>query len=244
VDRDLEELRRFIESLLRLRTVERLSAHQPTSQKRLAGLITSEYLLELARLAEEPALVARAELELGSLEAVAAEAGEDDAEQLRALVSEMAGNAVDKLVGIQLASPKSAGVENAVRWFWSTGGLRKSVALLQGNTSGRRNWRYAMTDDLTSTLVQVALISDAGGSPDQATVRARLSLRDLLATLEQRWGILINRPPPLLDNATNREAAAANLEAFKRRLRQMGYFEALSDDFEAQYVIDPVIGAR
>jgi hypothetical protein len=62
--------------------------------------------------------------------------------------------------------------------------------------------------------------------------------------LERRWGILINRPPPLLDNATNREAAAANLEAFKRRLRQMGYFEALSDDFTAQYVIDPVIGAR
>jgi hypothetical protein len=36
------------------------------------------------------------------------------------------------------------------------------------------------------------------------------------------------------------EAARRNLEAFKVRLRQIGVFENLSDDFDAQYLQRPM----
>jgi hypothetical protein len=57
-----------------------------------------------------------------------------------------------------------------------------------------------------------------------------------LACLERRYGVLVDRPPSFLDSSQNRAAGKANLEALKRRLRQMGFFSALSDDFTAQYL--------
>ena len=66
-------------------------------------------------------------------------------------------------------------------------------------------------------------------------------MADLLRWLEQRFGVLVERPPKRLDNTSARAAAKGNLEAFRSRLRQMGFYEALSDDFNAQYVTNPVL---
>jgi hypothetical protein len=68
----------------------------------------------------------------------------------------------------------------------------------------------------------------------------RMPIKTLLDRLENRFGILIDRPPAAFDNADTRAAAAANLEAFKRRLRLLGCFDSLSDDFSAQLVRNPV----
>ena len=58
--------------------------------------------------------------------------------------------------------------------------------------------------------------------------------------LDPELGLLIDQPPSSLNSADNRAAAAANLEAFKRRLRLLGSFDGLSDDFSAQYVRNPL----
>ena len=60
---------------------------------------------------------------------------------------------------------------------------------------------------------------------------------DKLAT---EYGLLIDRPPSSESSAEAVEASRANLEAFKVRLRQIGVFENLSDDFDAQYLRRPI----
>ena len=83
------------------------------------------------------------------------------------------------------------------------------------------------------------MIESDGRRYGEEQLRDRLRLRDFLAFLEDRYGIIVARPPQFLDDARARGAAAGNLTAMKRRLHQMGYFEALSDDFTAQYLTAP-----
>ena len=71
--------------------------------------------------------------------------------------------------------------------------------------------------------------------------RTRMPIADLLARLEQRFGILIEKPPTEFDSADGRAGAAENLEAFRRQLQLLGCFSGLSDDFSAQYVTQPRI---
>jgi len=58
--------------------------------------------------------------------------------------------------------------------------------------------------------------------------------------IEERYGLLIDKPPANERSAEAVEAARRNLEAFKVRLRQIGVFENLSDDFDAQYIRLPM----
>jgi hypothetical protein len=88
-------------------------------------------------------------------------------------------------------------------------------------------------------LVQLALI-DREPRRMMARTRPRMKLRYFLQFLEHHFGILVDRPPDFLDGAAFRAAARENFDALKRRLRQMGYFQELSDDFTAQYLRDPV----
>ncbi|HNJ44196.1 MAG TPA: hypothetical protein PKZ53_27170, partial [Acidobacteriota bacterium] len=147
---------------------------------------------------------------------------------------------LETLVELIAKSQRTKALESYTRWFWSVGGLRKSYGFLAGNLKGRRNWRYAMSDDLLAALVNLAFIETPDGNLDAARLRPRLPLREFLQFLELRFGILVDRPPTFLDTAQNRQAALKNLEALKRRLRMMGFFEALSDDFNAQYLRAPL----
>ena len=98
-----------------------------------------------------------------------------------------------------------------------------------------------MSDDLLATLVLLAMIEDPSGDLHHVTPRATLRLAEFLEFLEKRFGIIIARPPSFLDSVTARSAAAENFESLKRRLRQMGFFQALSDDFTAQKLQMPEV---
>ncbi|MGH3280519.1 MAG: hypothetical protein ACRDNW_15460 [Trebonia sp.] len=64
------------------------------------------------------------------------------------------------------------------------------------------------------------------------TARERCrTCRSLTCYGTDHFGILIDQPPTAFDSVNTRAAAAANLEAFKRRLRLLGCFDSLSDDF-------------
>ena len=66
----------------------------------------------------------------------------------------------------------------------------------------------------------------------------------MLRRLHDRFGILIDRPPADFDSADARAGAAENLSAFTQRLKLLGCFQGLSDDFSAQFVTRPRAAVR
>jgi hypothetical protein len=245
VDHHLEELRRFLTSSMRLRTIDRFVSTMPQITSWLYGHPTPRQLKFLTELSGDPSVQARAQMEVEQIrhESSSTAQGETEREEVSAFVDEVLrstdGDAVDAAVQLLISSQEKRAVQNMVSWYWSVGGIQQPFGLLAGNLRGRRNWRYAMSDDLLAALVRLAMIDSDDRRYGEERLRDRLRLRDFLAFLEDRYGIIVARPPEFLDDARARSAASANLTAMKRRLRQMGYFEALSDDFTAQYLTTP-----
>ena len=109
-------------------------------------------------------------------------------------------------------------------------------------TLSRKSWRYSPTNDLLAVFVQLAAVRlsastnhDRGESGSLQPIR----LQDFLQFLEKRFGILIDRPPAPFEGAEYIAAARDNLRAMLRRLRQMGIFRDLSDDFTVQRLHPP-----
>lgn len=245
VDDHLEELRRFLTSSMRLRTIERFVSTMPEITSWLSGHPTPAQLKFLNELSSDAKVQARAQVEVEQIrhESTAAAQGDTERDEVAGFVDEVLraseGNAVDAAVRLLVTSQETRAVQNMVSWYWSVGGIQQPFGLLAGNLRGRRNWRYAMGDDLLAALVRLAMIDSDGRAYGEEQLRDRLRLRDFLAFLEDRYGIIAARPPQFLDDARARSAASENLTAMKRQLRQMGYFEALSDDFTAQYLTTP-----
>jgi hypothetical protein len=247
VDRDLDRLRLFFSHVVLLRSVSRFASLNQPLQRQLADLQsdTPRYLFALIQMRNEPAIQARAEAELELILDESTESGraEGERDEAKLTVQEALRRALtplDALVDVVVSVQQKGAVENYVKWFWSTGGLRKSYGLIAGNLRGRRNWRYAMSDDLLASLLRLALTDSQSRRPGSVGLHERLSLPAFLFFLEQRFGLLIERPPSIADDVQSRAAARRNLDALKRRLRQMGWFEALSDDFTAQYIRVPM----
>lgn len=186
---------------------------------------------------DNPDFRAEARAEIRRIESQAENAANSEAmEQLKQLIA-LHGpteREVQALVALLAESQRERAMQARVLWYRYSGGLSRSYGILSGNPTGRRNWRYAMSDELLATLVRVAMIETPTGDFNSVSVRSSLRLHDFLAFLETRYGLIIHRPPAFLDDSGARAAADRNFEAFKRRLRQMGYFQALSDDFNSQ----------
>lgn len=245
VERDMEEMGVFLESAMWLRSVDRFMQFNVELKERFSGLSTPEYLQGLTRLQGDSVIEARAQAEVESIlhETLAACDTDVEREDAKSLCDEIVrrcgGHSLEAAAAMLTAAQRKNALEGYMKWFWSTAGLRKSFGLMSGNLRGRRNWRYAMSDDLLAALVQLAMLEDPSGRLESVTSLPRLRLGDFLEILYRRYGILVDRPPAFLDNAQARAAARENHEALKRRLRQMGFFEALSDDFTAQYLRAP-----
>ena len=140
----------------------------------------------------------------------------------------------ERLADILVEALKSRGYENAVKWFWSTGGIKTDSGILSGSLVARRSWSFAPSDVLLAALIAVIFARRLGGKP-----HVELPLETVLTELETKFGLLVGRPPNGFDSAESRSAAASNLEAFKYRLQLLGAFEGLSDDFSAQRVRNP-----
>lgn len=239
VQRDLERLRAFFNASLRLRTLDRYAAAEATLQPRIAGKLGPSWARALVGLSDDPYVEWRAGFELEQIVRATAEASGGSDDEARAEIDAAAptGGQLDRLVRVLAQVQSGKGVTSAVAWFWSVGGLTKSYGLLRGNLAGRRSWRYAMTDELLTSLVLLVLLDPETGQP-----RAQMRLADLLGELRHRWGVLVAEPPAAEDNASSRAAASANLAAFTGRLRQMGLFADLADDFNAQFVTNPLAG--
>jgi hypothetical protein len=145
------------------------------------------------------------------------------------------GGELGKLLDVLAYVNEDKAVRNAAGWYRSVAGLDKPYGLLRGTSNSRRSWRYAPGEELLHALLLAVFVDPAGRS-----ARSEMPLQDVLTALEQRFGILVNRPPAFLDGAEARRAAAANLDAFKARLTLLGCFDSLSDDFSVQVVRHPL----
>lgn len=249
VETHLEELRVFYHSIMLLRTLDRfLDALPPqaANPRALREQATPLYFQSLINLRGNIHVEARALADIQTIrtETLNAAGGPDEANEIsaefdRLIASVGSSGSLGTLVRLLADAQESNGVSAIIAWYWNTGGLRKPYGLLSGNLRGNRRWRYVMGDDLLAVLVRLSLIETPDGRVDHPKARSRIALSEFLAFLERRFGFLIDRPPTSLDSAATREAARENLDALKRRLRLMGLFEALSDDFNAQFLRFP-----
>jgi len=97
---------------------------------------------------------------------------------------------------------------------------------------GRR--RFAMGSKLLEVLLQIAVLTQEEGRFLTRDIR----VEDLLDFLRNRYGLYIDRLPEddLSSSIADKRALRLNAEAFKRRLREIGFFEDLSDAYVTQRV--------
>ncbi|MBT0652615.1 methylation-associated defense system protein MAD7 [Geomobilimonas luticola] len=111
----------------------------------------------------------------------------------------------------------------------------KDNGLLAQSRSKGSPRRFMLGSKLLEVLLQLAVLTQDGGRFITREVR----IEELLAFLRNRYGLYIDRLPE--NGKTNssildRRALRLNLEAFKRRLREIGFYEDLSDAYVTQKV--------
>ena len=151
------------------------------------------------------------------------------------------GGGVEKFLKIlKLAkSPGSEAQDKQMAWFRTSGGLssvppHKSYALLSGTAKAKQTWHYSPSDSLIKALLWACFLDETGIHAEDL-----VRLSELLRRLENRFGILVGRPPMALNNPDNAKAAVNNQQIFIRKLRLLGCYEGLSDDPTYQYVRRP-----
>lgn len=261
VRRDIEAYQRFLTSNLLLRQlggyVDQLR-RVPTRAKRIDEVLDGAtegplYLQGLLLLMQDPEINLWLENKADDDETLIRQEysndGEDDGE-LEALEAATAGanTSVERVVSLLSEGQSKQALIKYTKWYWSVGGLTKPHGILAGTLNNRRSWRYAPSNDLLAVLVQLAAIQSGGDShgvrQGEATRPQPVRLRDFLQYLEQRFGILIDRPPSSFTGADAAAAAHENLRAMLGRLRQMGIFSDLSDDFTVQQLQPPYAEER
>jgi hypothetical protein len=112
-------------------------------------------------------------------------------------------------------------------------------ALVQGRSrSNPRRWHLG--GRLLEVFVQLAVLKDEGEGGDKRFFTDAMLVEDLLGWIERRYGFVIapatgpiGRRPVTLDE---HRAFRDNVKAFKDRLREIGFYDDLSDAYNAQTV--------
>ena len=235
VQRDLDAMRQFFSDRMRLRS---LFLALPIADPRLAQENSSltEKLEELLGRVGDLSVIQALRMQVQQIENGLA--SEPDGQDGLDLIRELRAAGVDGAdlitrILVESLAPKR-GLENQIKWFWSTGGINKPYGILRGRQAVRTSWRYSPSDDLLVSILLAAFVRNDGMRSD-----GELGIEELLRRLEDRFGILIARAPEAFDSADARSGAAENRNAFIRRLQLLGCFEGLSDDFSAQFVRRP-----
>lgn len=255
VRRDVETFQQFFRSMLQLRWLDKQVMQLKKSARtkmRIEQLLQhdpvgAEYLQIILQMREDPQLQysfdAVAQAAIASIrEATLPEHGDDNLEEQEWLdeIIAMAETDIDQLVLLLEEGQRQNGLSNYIRWIIGAGGLGKPYGLIGGISRHRRTWRYAPENDLLSLFVQLATVHaiphhERGTDANPREIR----LQEFLVFLEQRYGIIVDRPPPGITGAEYSAAARENLRAMLARLRQMGIFTDLSDDFTVQRLRPP-----
>ena len=256
VRRDVETFQQFFRSMLQLRWLDKQVARfRRSASTRLAverilqgNSNGAAYLQSMLQMRENPDLKysfnAAAQQDIASIHAATLpNTEESDKTESRWLdeITEPARTDIDQLVLLLEEGQRQSYLSHYISWITGAGGMSKTYGLLNGISRQRRTWRYAPGNDLLSLFVQLATahaipqghLKNGGAAPQ------KIRLQDFLLFLEQRYGIIVDRPPPGIHGAEYSAAARDNLRAMLSRLRQMGIFTDLSDDFTVQRLRPP-----
>jgi len=111
---------------------------------------------------------------------------------------------------------------------------RENGLLAQSRSKGSPR-RFVLGSKLLEVLLQLAVLTQDGGR----FVTREVRIEELLAFLRNRYGLYIDRLPEngkANSSILDRRALRLNLESFKRRLREIGFYEDLSDAYVTQKV--------
>ena len=111
---------------------------------------------------------------------------------------------------------------------------KENGLLMQARSKGSPR-RFVLGSKLLEVLLQVAVLTQVDGRFITREVR----IEDLISFLRKRYGIYIDRLPEDIESGgsiMDRHALRLNVEAFKRRLREIGFYEDLSDAYVTQKV--------
>ena len=244
VNRDFEEQENFFRSKLMLRTLHNYVKDNDEIRPRLKQKTGGDYITALWSLRDHEDVRADARRDLKEVRQILRGEDEDDANlptDIRAVFEHGELNNLSRLVEILVLVQRKYGINNMAKWMADVGGLRREDGLLRGNIRGRRIWRYVMSDTLLETLVQLAVISPEAqklsGEREPRPEPRSITLSAFLIFLKNRFGLLIDTPPSFDSSSEAIAAAKDNFAALKQRLRQMGLFMDLSDDFNAQRIL-------
>ena len=234
--RDLEIMRNFFRDRLLIRSIgdaagsmEDAPAFDGTAEENLGTIVG---------LKDEPEIATILRIKLKQIEDEL-EADSDEQRFVREVRLSEGLSGTEKFIQVLVEGLRKRGLENQVKWFWSTGGITKSYGLLSGTLRYRPSWRYAPSDEALTTLLCLCFVEPGG-----VRTLTELPIQELLRRLHDRFGILIDRPPTDFESAGARAGAAENLSAFTQRLKLLGCFRGLSDDFNAQFVTRPRAAVR
>ena len=94
--------------------------------------------------------------------------------------------------------------------------------------------RYALGSGLLETLVQIAVLEPM---PQNGFRTRSIRVDDFIEWVRQRYGIYISRLPAGREpSIADLEALRLNVQAFKDRLREIGFYTDLSDAYVAQVI--------
>ncbi len=251
VRRDIEAYQQFLFSNLLLRLLDSYVSslrRNPQRRAKIDAMLDGNeagppYLQLLLFLKEDPSLLPSLEAQarvdedrIREENKLAEDAGNTgDGEEVAWLdeIADVAETDIERVVNLMVEGQRESALKHFVSWYWSVGGMKKPHGVLTGTVKSRPSWRYAPSNDLLAVLVQVAVVRLS--SQDVQSIR----LQAFLKFLEERFGILIDRPPEMFKGAEYIAAAHDNLHAMQNRLRQMGIFRDLSDDFTIQHLQPP-----
>lgn len=111
---------------------------------------------------------------------------------------------------------------------------KETGLLAQSRTKGSPR-RFVLGSKLLEVLLQIAVLTQEDGR----FVTREVRIEELLALLRNRYGLYIDQLPEgaqTNSSIVDRRALRLNLEAFKRRLREIGFYEDMSDAYVTQKV--------
>lgn len=113
----------------------------------------------------------------------------------------------------------------------------RTTGLLKQSSVANSSRHYSMSSQLLETLLQIAVLTSAGGS---AFITREIRVDELITFLRERYRLYIDQLPEedgfSEPSIIDRQALRGNVDAFKRRLREIGFFQDLSDAYIAQTV--------
>ena len=243
INRDIEEAESYLRSSILLKTTFDFLSENLEIRKQVLSAEGCNRIRLINSLRDHPDIQSDARSLLKKLRIHFR--GQYDDEELSsdvcALLDEGA-TALDRASNTLYNFQRNNAVNNIMKWIQMTGGLRRGDGILEGNLRGRRNWRYALSDQLLEIFCMIAAacpeVQEASGRTWKPNTMAQpILLSAFLEFLKKRYGILIAEPPGFEQSAESMAAAKENLNALRRRLRQMGLFQDLSDDFNAQRIV-------